>query len=243
MSSLRVGSSGESVRALQQRLAQAGFDPGGVDGKFGGNTRAAVEAFQTAKGLEVDGIAGNATMRAFAGESSFDPPAGPTGTTGAGGTTAQAAGFEHNFKQFREIDESRLRAALPPQAQHLAADFIAAGRANNIDPLTLVAISKHETANWTSSAFRNKNNAMGISSSTGPRRFTSASESIQQMARGLARPDGYYRNASTIRQLWGIYAPGPATGQRLQQNDPNNLNRSWGPGIVRNIQAYERAVL
>ena len=40
-----------------------------------------------------------------------------------------------------------------------------------------------------------------------------------------------------------IYAPGPATGQGRQQNDPNNLNRSWGPGIVRNIQQYERSVL
>lgn len=240
--SLRVGSSGESVRALQQRLLQAGFDPGGVDGNFGGNTRSAVERFQQAKGLDVDGVAGNKTMRAFAGESTFDPaptrPAAPGATT-----TAQAAGFEHNFKQFREVEEARLRAALPPQAQHLAPDFISAARANNIDPLTLVAISKHETASWTSSAFRNKNNAMGISSASGPRRFNSASESIEQMARGLAKPDGYYQNASTIRQLWGIYAPGPATGQGRQTNDPNNLNRSWGPGIVRNIQQYERAVL
>ena len=240
MTSLRVGSSGESVRALQRRLLQAGFDPGGVDGKFGGKTETAVERFQQAKGLTVDGIAGNDTMRAIGGESTFTP-AGPTRTGAA--TRATAAGFEHNFKQFREIDEAKLRAALPPQAQNLAADFIAAGRVNNIDPLTLVAISKHETGNWTSSAFRNKNNAMGISSSTGPRRFNSASESIQQMARGLAKPDGYYRNASTIRQLWGIYAPGPATGQGRQTNDPNNLNRSWGPSIVRNIQTLEGAVL
>lgn len=242
MSSLRVGSSGDSVRALQQRLLQAGFDPGGVDGKFGGNTRTAVERFQQAKGLTVDGIAGNDTMRAFAGESTFEPSPTRPGATGTA-TTATAAGLGHNYKQFREVDEARLRSALPAQAQHLADDFISAGRANNIDPLTLVAISKHETANWTSSAFRNKNNAMGISSSTGPRRFTSASESIQQMARGLARPDGYYRNANTLRQLWGVYAPGPATGQGRQTNDPNNLNRSWGPGIVRNVQQYERAVL
>ncbi|MBS1151964.1 MAG: mannosyl-glycoprotein endo-beta-n-acetylglucosaminidase [Myxococcaceae bacterium] len=237
--SLRVGSSGESVRALQQRLLQAGFDPGGVDGQFGGRTKAAVERFQQQKGLTVDGIAGNQTMRAFAGESTFEPA--PTAPGAA--TTAQQAGIGHKFKQFREIDEAKLRAALPAQAQHLAKDFIDAGRANNIDPLTLVAISKHETASWTSSAFRNKNNAMGISSSSGPRRFDSASQSIAQMARGLAKPDGYYRNATTIQQLWGIYAPGPATGQGRQTNDPNNLNRSWGPAIVRNIQSYERAVL
>jgi len=239
--SLRIGSSGESVRQLQARLQQAGFDPGGVDGKFGQKTETAVERFQTARGLTVDGIAGNETMRAFAGQSDFTPA---PGTTPAGAaTTATQAGFNHHFKQFREVDPARLRAALPAQAQHLADDFIAAGRANNIDPLTLVAISKHETGNWTSSAFRNKNNAMGISSSTGPRRFGDVSESINQMARGLASPTGYYRNATNIQQLWGIYAPGPATGQGRQQNDPNNLNRSWGPAIVRNIQQLERSIL
>lgn len=63
------------------------------------------------------------------------------------------------------------------------------------------------------------------------------------MARGLASPTGYYRNAKNIQQLWGIYAPGPATGQGRQQNDPNNLNRSWGPAIVRNLQQFERSVL
>lgn len=242
MGSLRVGSSGDAVRALQQRLLAAGFDPKGVDGKFGANTRAAVERFQQSKGLQVDGVAGNQTMRAIGGESTFEHPALRPGTTGAA-TTATQAGFEHQFKQFREVDEAKLRAALPAQAKDLAKDFIEAGRKNNIDPLVLVAISKHETASWTSSAFRNKNNAMGISSSTGPRRFDSASTSIDQMARGLAKPDGYYRNATTLKQLWGIYAPGPATGQRQQTNDPGNLNRFWGPAIVKNVQAYERAVL
>lgn len=242
---LRVGSSGDSVRTLQQKLLTAGFDPKGVDGKFGKNTRTAVEAFQRAKGLEVDGVVGNQTLRAIGGQSSFDPPAAtrPGATTTGPSTSAQQAGSAHKFKQFREVDEGKLKAALPTQAKHLAKDFIEAGRKNNIDPLVLVAISKHETANWTSSAFRNKNNAMGISSNTGPKRFDNASTSISQMARGLAKPDGYYKNATTIKQLWGVYAPGPATGQGRQQNDPTNLNRHWGPNIVRNIQQYERAVL
>lgn len=240
MTSLRVGSSGDQVRALQQKLLAAGFDPKGVDGQFGANTKAAVERYQRAHGLEVDGIAGNHTMRALAGESTFEP--GPVAPSGPG-TTAIGSGFEHTWKQFRPVDEAKLRDALPAQAKHLAKDFIDAGRKNNVDPLLLVAISKHETGGWTSSAFRNKNNAMGISNSSGPRRFTSASESIDQMARGLAKPDGYYKNANTIRQLWGVYAPGPATGQAQQRNDPNNLNRFWGPNIVKNLQAYERSVL
>lgn len=83
---------------------------------------------------------------------------------------------------------------------------------------------------------------MGISDSRGPRRMSSVRASIDLMAGQLSSPTGYYRNAETIRQLWGIYAPGPATGQGRQRNDPNNLNRHWGPNIVENVRDLERAV-
>ena len=58
---LKKGSSGDDVARLQTRLTAAGFDAGGADGVFGPNTEAALEAFQEANGLVVDGIAGPAT--------------------------------------------------------------------------------------------------------------------------------------------------------------------------------------
>lgn len=59
--------SGADVRAVQQALAAAGFDPGGIDGSYGPKTEAAVRAYQQAHGLEVDGIVGPKTWAALMG--------------------------------------------------------------------------------------------------------------------------------------------------------------------------------
>lgn len=50
------------VRVLQRRLAEAGFAPGPIDGRYGPRTEQAVSRFQTAHGLGVDGIAGPQTL-------------------------------------------------------------------------------------------------------------------------------------------------------------------------------------
>ena len=47
------------VREIQQRLTDLGYQPGPVDGLFGGKTRAAIQTFQRDKGLEPDGRATN----------------------------------------------------------------------------------------------------------------------------------------------------------------------------------------
>ncbi len=39
---LKLGSSGSEVTKLQTALKDAGYDPGGIDGKFGQNTRSAL---------------------------------------------------------------------------------------------------------------------------------------------------------------------------------------------------------
>ncbi len=62
---LRSGSAGLRVRLLQQALADAGFDPGAIDGDFGPHTEAAVQNFQASEDLLVDGIAGARTQKAL----------------------------------------------------------------------------------------------------------------------------------------------------------------------------------
>lgn len=64
LNTLRMGSEGAQVKTLQRLLNAMGHDCGTVDGKFGSKTQAGVRSFQGAKGLVVDGIAGEKTWSA-----------------------------------------------------------------------------------------------------------------------------------------------------------------------------------
>jgi hypothetical protein len=88
---LKQGSSGPAVKDLQQKLKELGFDPKGVDGKFGQGTLAAVIAFQKSKRLKADGMAGPATLSALqsaggnaAGGGAAGDPAITTSTAATG---------------------------------------------------------------------------------------------------------------------------------------------------------------
>jgi len=63
--SIKYGSTGNMVRLLQGVLYAHGYDPKGFDGSFGPGCRAAVKAFQKARSLEVDGIAGPKTWESL----------------------------------------------------------------------------------------------------------------------------------------------------------------------------------
>lgn len=65
LKTLRKGDSGLTVKWLQELLLSAGHDLGKADGIYGNKTKAAVEDFQRANGLTVDGIAGGKTIAAL----------------------------------------------------------------------------------------------------------------------------------------------------------------------------------
>lgn len=64
-----LGDSGKQVLILQFILDMLDYDlgPDGIDGVFGTSTRAAVEAFQLANNLELDGICGVETWNSLLG--------------------------------------------------------------------------------------------------------------------------------------------------------------------------------
>lgn len=61
------GVRGEIVRKMQKRLTELGFDTKGADADYGGNTRAAVIAFQTSRGLDATGEVDVATYEQLMG--------------------------------------------------------------------------------------------------------------------------------------------------------------------------------
>lgn len=75
---LKRGDSGVAVRELQTRLVAHGHQVA-VDGDFGGQTDAAVRAFQQAQGLDADGLVGTRTVEAL------ERTPGSTGGGGSGG--------------------------------------------------------------------------------------------------------------------------------------------------------------
>jgi len=62
---LKKGSKGSNVQALQKKLTAIGYNTKGTDGIFGANTEAAVRNFQKDNKLAADGIAGPNTLTAI----------------------------------------------------------------------------------------------------------------------------------------------------------------------------------
>ena len=63
--SYKRGSSGDTVKQIQQKLKDWGYYSGVVDGVFGSGTEKAVRYFQEKNGLTVDGKVGQGTMDAL----------------------------------------------------------------------------------------------------------------------------------------------------------------------------------
>jgi peptidoglycan hydrolase-like protein with peptidoglycan-binding domain len=71
---LAPGMKGADVKALQERLSSLKYYPGTTDGEFGGNTQAALWAFQEINGIKVTGVVDAATKNALVHPKTYKSP-------------------------------------------------------------------------------------------------------------------------------------------------------------------------
>ncbi len=62
---LKPGAKGAAVKVLQRRLKELGYDPGKIDGRYGGATMSAVWAFQKVNGLKPTSTVARRTWNAL----------------------------------------------------------------------------------------------------------------------------------------------------------------------------------
>ena len=90
----KYGSKGQTVREVQSRLKKWGYYKGGVDGVYGYQTYLGVKAFQRKNGLTVDGVVGNATLKALGINIPKASGGGGGGTKTASAKTATSSSDE-----------------------------------------------------------------------------------------------------------------------------------------------------
>ena len=73
MALYKIGSRGDEVKMLQEKLKELGYYNGPIDGIFGGGSDGAVKAFQRKKKLAADGIVGPMTWKALFSEEIREP--------------------------------------------------------------------------------------------------------------------------------------------------------------------------
>jgi peptidoglycan hydrolase-like protein with peptidoglycan-binding domain len=208
----------DEIKTWQTVLVSQGCYAGDIDGDYGSRTVDGTKRYQgilRELGLyrgEIDGVAGRLTLDAHSLNVGKSRP-------------ARKGTDRTDWRGFVQVDVLELAAQLPRQAQSLAALFIRNAVSYDLNPLFLVAISKHETAAWTSNAFRNRANAMGISNPSSVSTMPSHNDSIVRACASLTRKGGYYAKCKTLADVGRVYAPVGAA------NDPGKLNSYW-PGLV-----------
>lgn len=97
--------------------------------------------------------------------------------------------------------------------------------------LLLLAISKHETGNWTSNAFKNKNNLGGVMCSSGLRVYNNLDEGIKAFV-NLLKVRYFEKGLTSVEDIGKIYCPVGAS------NDPKNVNIYWVPNVKKYFNEY-----
>jgi peptidoglycan hydrolase-like protein with peptidoglycan-binding domain len=101
---VRAGSSGDAAKCVERRLVALGYALYGPDGTFDGTSVDAVRAYQQAKGLTVDGVAGPFTLYAlkiWGGRNPHAPPPLP-----ANSGTGRRVVYSRAMQRVWAVDEA-----------------------------------------------------------------------------------------------------------------------------------------
>ena len=99
--------------------------------------------------------------------------------------------------------------------------------------ILLVAISKHETGNWTSDLYKNNNNFGGIYNSREGKFYSyeSKDKGLQAFV-NLLKNNYFGKGLDTIEEIGAKYCPVGA------ENDPTGVNQHWVPKVTQYYNNY-----
>lgn len=99
--------------------------------------------------------------------------------------------------------------------------------------ILVVAISKHETGNWTSSLYKNNNNFGGIYNSKEKKFYSyeSNDKGLQAFV-NLLKNNYFGKGLDTIEEIGAKYCPVGA------ENDPTGVNQHWVPKVTQYYNNY-----
>lgn len=99
--------------------------------------------------------------------------------------------------------------------------------------ILVIAISKHETGNWTSSLYKNNNNFGGIYNSKEKKFYSyESNEKGLQAFVNLLKNNYFGKGLDTIEEIGSKYCPVGA------ENDPTGVNQHWVPKVTQYYNNY-----
>lgn len=99
----------------------------------------------------------------------------------------------------------------------------------NVNPMLMAAIIKHETGNGSSKMVTQMNNPGGITRGKGFAKYDSLNEGIDAMAK-LLKEEYIDKGRGNIEEIGKVYCPVGAS------NDPTGINKYWVPMVAKNYQ-------
>jgi len=114
-----------AIKNMQTALSRLGFDPNGLDGKYGPGTFKAVQEFQKANSLSVDGQAGPSTMAAIKKALDDNSPlmVTPADSAQAAEPTLQTASKDNNMNK-NKINEASMNISMNGNDASEVADLV-----------------------------------------------------------------------------------------------------------------------